>query len=100
MTSVAMAHQRQRTAVSSGSTKKATFRIDESVFAAMKRYVEAGVAASQTALVEDALREYLRELRKKRLDAAYAAAADDPAFMADMRATTEAFEATVADGLT
>lgn len=46
---------------SSGSTKKATFRIDEAVYAAMKECVEAGAASTQTAFVEDAIRQRLRE---------------------------------------
>lgn len=40
-----------------------------------------------------------RDLRARELEAAYAAAAADPAFMARMRSTTETYEPTVADGL-
>jgi hypothetical protein len=40
-----------------------------------------------------------RELRRARLEAAYEEAANDPVFMAEMQATTEAFEVIAADGL-
>jgi hypothetical protein len=40
-----------------------------------------------------------REVRRTRLYAAYEEAANDPVFMAETRATTEAFEGTTADGL-
>lgn len=89
----------RRVELSSDSTKKATFRIDEAVYAAMKECVEAGAAPSQTAFVEDAIRQRLQELRRRELESAYAAAARDPAFMADMEDTTEAFETTADDGL-
>lgn len=40
----------------------------------------------------------LRERRRERLYAAYADAASDPSFDADMNATTRAFDVTLADG--
>jgi hypothetical protein len=41
----------------------------------------------------------LREARRRLLYDAYAEAACDPVFLEDMRSTTAAFEAAVADGL-
>lgn len=99
MAIAARAPRRARISARSGSSTKATFRLDDAVLAAVRECVEAGVASSQTAFVEAAIREYLREIRKRELEAAYAAAAEDPAFMARMESTTEAFEATGDDGL-
>ena len=90
----------KRVSVSSGSTKKATFRIDEGLYEAMRDVVAEGAATSQRAFLEDAIRRGLKRIRKRELELAYMTAARDPAFNADMRATTEAFEATTADGLT
>lgn len=57
------------------------------------------MAESQNALVERALLRFLAEKRREKLYASYAEAAQDPAFMADMRAVSTAFETTVSDGL-
>lgn len=51
-----------------------------------------------SAPVEQALIRHLQELRREKLYAAYGEAAKDPAFLADMRDISEAFESTVADG--
>jgi hypothetical protein len=61
--------------------------------------VEEGLAESQNALVERAVLRYLAENRREKLYQAYAEAAQDSEFMSDMRAVSDAFEATVADGL-
>ncbi|HYW05990.1 MAG TPA: hypothetical protein VE913_03480, partial [Longimicrobium sp.] len=79
--------------------RKATFQVQEGVLDAVRTLVEEGEAPSANAFVEDALRMKLREVRRARLYAAYEEAANDPVFMAEMRATAEAFEGTVADGL-
>lgn len=81
------------------SLRKATFQVDEGVLQAVRSLVEAGEAPSANAFVEDALRSKLREVRRARLYAAYEQASRDPEFLADMDATTRAFEVTVADGL-
>ncbi len=58
-----------------------------------------GDALSANASVKDALRMKIREIRRAGLDSAYEQAADDPEFIADLEATTAAFETTVGDGL-
>jgi hypothetical protein len=79
--------------------RKAGWQVRESLAAAVREAVAAGAAESQNAFVERALLRELKELRRQRVYHAYAAAAADPVFMEDMRSTTAAFEATVADGL-
>ena len=70
-----------------------------SVADAVREAVEEGLAESQNALVERAVLRFLAEGRRSRLYAAYAEASQDPAFLADMRAVSEVFDTTVADGL-
>ena len=82
-----------------GATSKATFRLDRAVLEAVKGFVDAGMAESQTAFVDEAIRAHLRRLRRDQLAAAYDAAAADPEFMSDMDATTVAYEGTTGDGL-
>ena len=65
----------------------------------MKDAVDHGAAKSQNAFVERALIRELREARRRLLYDAYAAAASDPAFLAEMDSTTAAWETTAADGL-
>jgi hypothetical protein len=79
--------------------KKATFQLHVSVLQAIKEAVDTGAAPSANALVEHAVRDMLREVRRSKVYAAYAKAAQDPAFLADMQGTTAAFEDTVGDGL-
>jgi hypothetical protein len=66
---------------------------------AVREAVEEGMAESQNVLVERAVLHFLAERRREKLYASYAEAAQDPIFMADMRAVSDAFEPTVADGL-
>lgn len=79
--------------------RKPGWQVRTSVADAVREAVEEGVAESQNALVERAVLHFLAEVRREKLYAAYAEAAQDPAFMADMRAVSDAFETTVADGL-
>ncbi len=79
--------------------KKATFQLHVSVLHAIKGAVETGAAPSANALVEEAVQDKLRELRRARVYAAYAKAAQDSDFLGDMRGATAAFEHTVSDGL-
>jgi hypothetical protein len=73
--------------------------VHTSVADAVREAVESGVADSQNALVERALLRYLADVRREKLYAAYAEAAQDEHFMADMRNVSKAFDGTVADGL-
>ena len=90
---------RRRRSVATESLKKATFQMPASVVEAIKRAVQVGEAPSANALVEQAVREKLREMRRARVYQAYAKAVRDPVFLADMNSTTLAFEVTTADGL-
>jgi Arc/MetJ-type ribon-helix-helix transcriptional regulator len=79
--------------------RKATFQVNEGVLEAIRSLVEQGETPSANAFVEEALRLKLREVRRERLYAAYEEASRDPEFLADMEATSRAFDATVGDGL-
>jgi hypothetical protein len=79
--------------------RKTGFQIPESVLLAVREAVEEGAAASQNAFVERALIRELKELRRQRVYEAYARAARDPAFRADMEAVSDEFEPTAGDGL-
>lgn len=92
-----VARRRRTTAVD--RLEKATFRIRASVLDAIRIAVEAGVAPSASAFVEEAVTDRLRELRRARVYRAYAEAAQDPAFLEDMEETTRAFDGSTADGL-
>ncbi len=79
--------------------RKPGWQVRTSVADAVRKAVEEGVAESQNALVEHAVLRFLAEKRRDKLYASYAEAAQDPAFIADMRAVSDDFESTVADGL-
>jgi hypothetical protein len=79
--------------------RKVGWQVRQSVAEAVKEAVEHGAAESQNAFVEEALLRRLKELRREKIYAAYEEAAQDPMFMEDMRATSEAFSMTVRDGL-
>ncbi len=96
---VAPARRRRRRSPSSDPLKKVTLQLSESVLEAIKSVIEAGEAASANAFVEDAVRTKLRERRRVKIYAAYEEASRDPAFLRDMNADLDAFDATVADGL-
>lgn len=89
----------RRRSTAAAPLKKVTLRLRTQVAEAVREVVEAGDAPSADAFVEDAVIAALRERRRKRMYAAYAAAAADPAFIADMNDTTRAFDAAVSDGL-
>ncbi len=79
--------------------RKPGWQVHTSVADAVREAVKEGVAESQNALVERAVLQFLAEWRREKLYSAYAEAAQDPAFLADMCAVSDAFAATVADGL-
>lgn len=70
-----------------------------SVADAVREAVDDGAADSQNAFVERALVRELRELRRRRVYDAYAAAAKDPLFTSDMDTVAREFEPTTGDGL-
>jgi len=61
--------------------------------------VGAGLAPNRSAFVEAAVEEKLTRTRRATLYQAYAAAAQDPAFLADMQAVEAAFDRAAGDGL-
>jgi Arc/MetJ-type ribon-helix-helix transcriptional regulator len=91
------APRRRRTA-SSEPLQKMSFQLHTSVAEAIRAVVNAGEAPSANVFVEEAVKLALRERRRKRVYAAYAEAAQDEAFMAEMVETEHAFRSTLADG--
>lgn len=89
---------RRRRGTAEDPLRKVTMRLSTRVTEAVRAVVEAGGAPSADAFVEAAVVAALRERRRVRLYEAYAEAAQDPRFMADMAETTLAFDATLADG--
>lgn len=65
--------------------KKVTYSLPAELVAGVQEAVELGEAASQSAVVRDALTEYLARARGQRLVEAYTAAAGDPDFLRDAR---------------
>lgn len=98
-TAVANRTPLRRRATAADPLKKVTVRLHTRVTEAVRAAVDAGDAPSTDAFVEEAVVAALRERRRRRLYAAYAEAAQDPAFVADMHDTSRAFDAAVGDGL-
>ena len=89
----------RRRATAADPLRKVTLRLHSRVADAVRQLVEAGEAPSADAFVEAAVVAALRERRRERLYAAYAEAARDPDFAADMDEATQAFDAALGDGL-
>ncbi|MDP9348705.1 MAG: hypothetical protein M3P24_06140 [Gemmatimonadota bacterium] len=98
-TSSSDARGRRRRSQGGDPLRKTGYQLRQSVIDAVRSAVEQGAAESQNAFVERAVVRELRELRRQRVYAAYAEAAADPEFLADMSALTEALDPTVGDGL-
>ena len=64
--------------------RKVTYALPESLLAEVKARVREGAASSQSALVAEALREYLVRVRQEELRQEAKEAAADPAFLADL----------------
>lgn len=84
---------------SENPTVKKSFTLHEDVVQAAAAAVCEGAAENLSAFVEQAIEEKLRRANRARLYDAYAEAAQDPAFMADMRDVATDFDAAVNDGL-
>ena len=78
--------------------QKMSFQLHSSVAEAIRGVVNAGEAPSANVFVEEAVKLALRERRRERVYAAYAAAAQDSVFLAEMMETEQAFRSTVSDG--
>ncbi len=88
----------RRRSTQSDPLKKVTLRLRTRVAEAVRAIVDAGDAPSSDAFIEDAVIAALRERRRVHLYAAYAEAAQDPAFQIDMDETARAFDVTLRDG--
>lgn len=91
--------RRRRRLGNTDPLRKVSYQIRASVADGLRSAVEAGAAASVNAFVEDAIIERLKQLRRERLYAAYAEAAKDPEYAAEMVELDRDFDTTVADGL-
>ncbi len=78
-------------------SRKATFSLHEDLLAALNEAVARGAAPSKNALVEQALRRELKEIRRRILAAAWEEAARDPLFMRDVQEIQEAFKSADAE---
>ncbi len=79
--------------------KKTGYQLRLSVVMAVRDAVREGAAESQNAFVERALIRELKELRRGRVYEAYAEAARDPLFLADMQFAEAAYDPAAGDGL-
>jgi Arc/MetJ-type ribon-helix-helix transcriptional regulator len=64
--------------------RKVTFVLEGELADRIREAVDAGRAESQSGLVQEAVGEYLAQQDREALRAAYAEAARDPAFLADI----------------
>ena len=90
---------RNRRTASAEPLQKMSFQLHASVAVAIRAVVKSGEAPSANVFVEEAVKERLRQRRREKIYAAYAEAAQDPEFMAEMRETDRAFDAAVGDGV-
>ncbi len=67
-----------------GKTKKATFNLHTDVLTALDKIMAQGIAPSKNALVEQALRKELNELRRQGRKTLWQEAAKDPLFIKDV----------------
>lgn|GEM_PF-5750430 len=79
--------------MSEKGTRKVTYSLPEELLRAVEDAVRDGAAPSYSAFVAESLRERLRRFRERRLEEAFAAAAQDPLFLEDVGETMEAFRA-------
>ena len=91
--------RRRRRSPYSDPLRKVSYQIRSSLAEGIRSAVAAGAAPSVNAFVEDAIIERLKELRRERLYAAYAQAAADPDYVAEMAELERDFDVTAADGL-
>jgi len=71
--------------------RKVTYSLPEELIEDIACVVREGAAPSYSAFVEEALTEKVRAAREEALAAAFGQAAADPAFLADVEETMEAF---------
>ena len=71
--------------------RKVTYSLPEELIDDIARVVRDGAAPSYSAFVEEALTEKVRKAREEALAEAFGLAATDPAFLADVEDTMDAF---------
>jgi len=76
----------------SEKTKKATFNLHHDVLAALDEAMAGGVAPSKNALVERALVNELKELRRQARQARWEEGAKDPVLLKDISEVDIAFQ--------
>lgn len=91
--------RKRRRSRHSDPLRKVSYQIRSSIADGIRSAVDSGAAPSVNAFVEDAIIERLKELRRERLYAAYAQAASDPEYMAEMAELERDFDVATADGL-
>ncbi len=74
--------------------RKVTLRLHAQLHETAQEAVRLGLAATQTAFIEDSIRMRAREVRHARMRRLADEAMGDPGFVADMRATVEEFRHT------
>lgn len=79
--------------------EKRAFSLHTDVIENLKAAVADGLAPNLSAFVEAAVIEKLQRSKRARLYDAYALAAKDPAFLADMEQVSQDFDRTASDGL-
>ena len=72
--------------------RKVTYSLPVELIEDVTCVVREGAASSYSAFVEEALTEKVRAAREEALAAAFGEAAADPAFLADVEETTNAFK--------
>lgn len=72
--------------------KKVTFFLSESTLEEMRNLVQAQEALSQNKLVEEALQEYIKKLRREAMSREFAEASRDPLFLSDVKEIGEDFK--------
>jgi Arc/MetJ-type ribon-helix-helix transcriptional regulator len=82
---------------STARNRKVTFSLPPQLMEEVKELVQAGVAASQNAFVEQALMQRVREARKELLRQEFQEAARDPLFLRDIEETMADFAAADAE---
>lgn len=90
---------RQRRSRGDALMGKRAFTLHADVIAGVKEAVGQGFAQNQSAFVEEAIREKLQRTKLAHLNDAYAQAAVDPAFLAEMDSISALFDSTASDGL-
>ncbi len=72
--------------------KKATFVLDDHVFAQAKKLVEGGLFKSMNAFVESAVKDEIEKIQRERIKKEIIQASKDPLFLSDIEEIQRDFE--------